>query len=73
MEAKVEELWGHIFNGFPAGHPALRPGPVVEVAAVLAEREACAALVEGLSLGRDEDVSEMRERVAAQIRARGSK
>ena len=47
----------------------------VEAARMLvhAEREACAALVEGLSLGRDEDVSEMRERVAAQIRARGQK
>ena len=41
--------------------------------AVLAEREACARIVESGSFGWWEDIGDLREAVAAMIRARGSK
>lgn len=42
-------------------------------AAVAAKVEACAAIVEGMSIGRDEDFGEVRARVSADIRALGGK
>ena len=53
------------WEGCPEGNP-------VE-AAVLAEREACARIVESGSFGWWEDIGDLREAVAAMIRARGSK